>query len=74
MQDLKVILMSATVNAGMFSKYFGGAAIFSVPGRLYPVKQYFLEDVIEFTKFRVENPRKGSIFFCICVLIFVSGR
>jgi ATP-dependent RNA helicase DHX36 len=59
-KDLKVILMSATVNAEMFSKYFGGASIFSVPGRLYAVKQYFLEDVIELTKFKLEYVRKGK--------------
>ena len=44
---LKVILMSATVNAEHFSKYLGDAPILNVPGRTFPVKTKFLEDAIE---------------------------
>ncbi|WAR00710.1 DHX57-like protein [Mya arenaria] len=47
--DLKVILMSATLNAQLFSDYFGGCAVLDIPGRTFPVDQYFLEDAIEFT-------------------------
>lgn len=36
--DLKVILMSATVNCELFSKYFGKCPVIKVPGRLYPIK------------------------------------
>jgi len=49
--DLKVILMSATLNASKFSEYFGGCAIFEIPGFTFPVTQYYLEDVLESTKF-----------------------
>lgn len=35
--DLKLILMSATINIDLFSGYFGGCPIVRVPGRLYPV-------------------------------------
>ncbi|XP_025267092.1 putative ATP-dependent RNA helicase DHX30 [Camponotus floridanus] len=42
--NLKVLIMSATINAHMFQKYFNCAAV-KVPGRLYPVKMHFLEDI-----------------------------
>ena len=50
--DLKVILMSATVNAEQFSQYLAGAPIVNVPGRTYPVETKYLEDVIETTSYR----------------------
>ena len=33
--DLKVILMSATVNSELFSKYFNDAPCLNIPGRLF---------------------------------------
>lgn len=49
--DLRVILMSATIDTTLFSDYFGNCPILEVPGRAFPVKQYFLEDAIELLKF-----------------------
>ncbi|KAH9946814.1 P-loop containing nucleoside triphosphate hydrolase protein [Amylocystis lapponica] len=51
--DLKVILMSATVDAEKISNYFGGTPIFYVPGRTFPVDVRYLEDAIEFTQWKV---------------------
>ncbi|WFC98194.1 RNA helicase [Malassezia yamatoensis] len=45
--DLKVVLMSATLDAERISEYFGGCPTLHVPGRTFPVDQYYLEDVIE---------------------------
>ncbi|XP_029167795.1 ATP-dependent RNA helicase DHX30-like [Nylanderia fulva] len=42
--DLKVLIMSATINAHMFQQYFDCPAV-KVPGRLYPVKMHFLDDI-----------------------------
>lgn len=39
--DFRVIVASATINAERFSKYFGGAPIFNVPGRRFPVEVYY---------------------------------
>ncbi|MCJ1466553.1 hypothetical protein MMC07_005173 [Pseudocyphellaria aurata] len=44
---LRVVLMSATVNALKFSNYLSQAPILNVPGRTYPVETKFIEDVIE---------------------------
>lgn len=35
--SIKLVLMSATINAEMFSLYFNNATIIQVPGRMYPV-------------------------------------
>ena len=34
---LKLVLMSATINSNLFSKYFNNAPLIEVPGRLFPV-------------------------------------
>jgi ATP-dependent helicase HrpA len=36
--DLKVVVTSATIDAGRFSQHFGGAPVIEVSGRLYPVE------------------------------------
>lgn len=48
--DMKLILMSATLNAEQFSEYFGGCPMLHIPGFTYPVKEYYLEDVVELTR------------------------
>ncbi|XP_069842930.1 probable ATP-dependent RNA helicase DHX34 isoform X1 [Dendropsophus ebraccatus] len=37
-KDLKVILMSATINIKLFSGYFDQAPVLQVPGRLFPIQ------------------------------------
>ena len=49
--DLKVILMSATVDAEKFSSYLGGAPVMNVPGRTFPVNTKYLEDAVEYTNY-----------------------
>ncbi|XP_052841456.1 dosage compensation regulator-like isoform X1 [Drosophila gunungcola] len=58
--DLHVILMSATIDTTLFSKYFGGCPVLEVPGRAFPVQQFFLEDILQMTEFvpSVESRRK----------------
>ncbi|KAJ0910906.1 putative hydrolase [Helianthus annuus] len=43
---LRVVLMSATLDAERFSQYFGGCPIIRVPGFTYDVKKLYLEDVL----------------------------
>ena len=49
--DMRVILMSATIDTSLFSSYFGNCPIVEVPGRAFPVQEYFLEDCIQMTNF-----------------------
>ncbi|KAF8473407.1 P-loop containing nucleoside triphosphate hydrolase protein [Kalaharituber pfeilii] len=59
-KGLKVILMSATVDAARFSHYLNNAPILQVPGRIFPITTMFLEDAIELTKFVVpENDSRN---------------
>lgn len=58
--DLKVVLMSATVNAERFSDYLGGAPIMNVPGRTFPVDTKYLEDAVEVTNFNTDSGSHGG--------------
>ncbi|KAH0850735.1 hypothetical protein HID58_024106 [Brassica napus] len=51
--ELKLILMSATLDAELFSSYFGGAGVIHIPGFTYPVGSYFLEDILEMSRYRL---------------------
>lgn len=53
-KDLKVILMSATLDADIFIQYFGGpdrVGQVNIPGRTFPVEDFYLDDVIRETGF-----------------------
>lgn len=49
-KDLRVILMSATLQADLFSNYFGNAPVINVEGYVYPVQDLFLEDLVPFAQ------------------------
>ncbi|XP_074817202.1 ATP-dependent RNA helicase A isoform X1 [Natator depressus] len=49
--EIRVILMSATIDTTMFCEYFFNCPIIEVYGRTYPVEEYFLEDCIQMTQF-----------------------
>ncbi|XP_057798337.1 DExH-box ATP-dependent RNA helicase DExH3 [Salvia miltiorrhiza] len=54
-RDLRLILMSATLNADLFSNYFGGAPMIHIPGFTYPVRVCFLEDILEMTGYKITS-------------------
>lgn len=48
--NVKVILMSATVNPEQFLNYFGGNVGFAhIEGRTYPVKKVYLDEIVALT-------------------------
>ncbi|XP_009081934.1 PREDICTED: ATP-dependent RNA helicase A, partial [Acanthisitta chloris] len=49
--EIRVILMSATIDTTMFYEYFFNCPIIEVYGRTFPVQDYFLEDCIQMTHF-----------------------
>ncbi|CAL0316400.1 unnamed protein product [Lupinus luteus] len=51
--ELKLILMSATLDAELFSSYFNRAPIMNIPGFTYPVKTHFLENILDMTGYRL---------------------
>lgn len=54
-RGLKLVLMSATLNSKQFSDYFGVCPVVSIPGRAHPVEEHRLEDILEVTKFQIEE-------------------
>lgn len=74
---IKIILMSATLNANLFMDYFHDSespvesiscALISIPGRAFPVNDFYLEDVLEQMKYEIvadsdyalKAPKKAS--------------
>ena len=57
---LTVVLMSATMDAEKMGAYWGrNTPTIHIPGRTFPVQDFFLEDVLELTRF-VPSKRKGG--------------
>ncbi|KAG5404781.1 hypothetical protein IGI04_010900 [Brassica rapa subsp. trilocularis] len=42
--DLKLVVMSATLEAEKFQEYFSGAPLMKVPGRLHPVEIFYTQE------------------------------
>ncbi|XP_045922753.1 ATP-dependent RNA helicase DHX29 isoform X2 [Micropterus dolomieu] len=53
--DLRLILMSATVDCGKFSNYFNRCPVITIPGRTFPVEVSHLEDIVEQTGYILEK-------------------
>jgi len=45
--DIKVVLMSATIESSLFSSYFNGCPTIHIPGRTFPVRHFYIEEVRE---------------------------
>ncbi|CAH0598209.1 unnamed protein product [Chrysodeixis includens] len=52
--DLKIVIMSATLDTGVFTSYFDQCPIIEVPGRTHPVEVLHLEDIQK--KFNLKLP------------------
>uniref|UniRef100_A0A804QYL0 RNA helicase n=1 Tax=Zea mays TaxID=4577 RepID=A0A804QYL0_MAIZE len=52
---LRMVLMSATIDAERFSQYFNGCSVIQVPGFTYPVKTFYLEDVLSILQSAGDN-------------------
>eukprot|EP00929_Paragymnodinium_shiwhaense_P053335 TRINITY_DN26689_c0_g1_i1.p1 TRINITY_DN26689_c0_g1~~TRINITY_DN26689_c0_g1_i1.p1 ORF type:complete len:1715 (-),score=543.17 TRINITY_DN26689_c0_g1_i1:425-5569(-) len=76
--NLKLVLMSATLSCDQFTKFFSeircqwgpggeppdpdaGSAV-HIQGRMFPVKENYLEDALEWTKFTLPHATKASRF------------
>lgn len=61
--NLKIVLMSATVDADVFSNYFGGAgkvARAHIEGRTYPVEDVYLDNVLRLTGYVSQSHRQDD--------------
>lgn len=63
-KDLKLIIMSATLNAEKFQNYFNCVSL-DVPGRLYPVRMHFMDEISRIIDVRkhleIENMRNPQV-------------
>jgi ATP-dependent helicase HrpA len=78
--EFKVIISSATINAEIFSEYFGGAPIVHIESSMYPVgiiydppipeqgEEGMLLKIVEIISRIMEEKREGDI------LVFLSGE
>jgi len=75
-QDLKIIVTSATLDAGKFSDYFFLCPIFTIPGRTYPVtilyanepeSDYLEASIVTVMQIHLDQPA-GDI------LVFLTGQ
>ncbi|KAG6312513.1 hypothetical protein E4U44_003285 [Claviceps purpurea] len=61
---LKLILMSATLDAATFKGYFASEGLrvgsVEIAGRTYPVDDYYLDDVIRMTGFNAETTAEAN--------------
>ena len=62
--NVKIVLMSATADAQLFARYFALTArpppVISIPGFTHPVRDCFLEDVLEFTGYQIGKTSKWA--------------
>ncbi|CDH09224.1 related to Pre-mRNA-splicing factor ATP-dependent RNA helicase PRP16 [Zygosaccharomyces bailii ISA1307] len=77
-RDIKLIITSATINATKFSSFFGGAPLFTIPGRTFPIE-------IVYSKHPVSDYVESSVMQAIRIhmstgkdtgdiLIFMTGQ
>ena len=53
--------MSATLDSKLFCSFFQNAPFLSIPGRTYPVSEYFLEDLLDATDHLIDEDSKYAI-------------
>ncbi|XP_019434912.1 PREDICTED: DExH-box ATP-dependent RNA helicase DExH7, chloroplastic [Lupinus angustifolius] len=58
---LKVIVMSATVDSTLFSRYFGHCPVVTAEGRTHPVTTHFLEDIYDKINYRLASDSPASL-------------
>lgn len=76
-QDLKIVVMSATLDAGKFQNYFEHCPLLSVPGRTYPVEIFYTPEP---ERDYLEAAVRTVIQIHVCeesagdILVFLTGQ
>lgn len=77
-KDLKLIITSATMNAKKFSKFFGNAPQFTIPGRTFPVEMNYtkhpVSDYVEAAVKQAVNIHMSTSIQSGDILIFMTGQ
>ena len=88
--ELKVVIMSATLNTRLFSDFFGGCDHLRIPGKIYPIEVIYSPSVLERTRIEEKDKKRFenyvshaiNLIMDICIsekeegdiLVFVTGR
>ena len=76
-KDLKIIIMSATMDPTKFSNYFPNSKVLNIPGRTFPVKTFYTTTaqadyldatIVSIFQLHSEKPPGGDI------LVFLTGQ
>lgn len=59
LQGLKIVLMSATVNVDVFKSFFIGLKSVHIEGRTFPIKDYFLDDILDAVDFKLVRDKRS---------------
>ena len=75
-KDLKVVVMSATLDASKFQTYFDNAPLLKIPGRTYPVEVFYTSEP---EKDYIEAAVRTAVQIHQCespgdVLVFLTGE
>lgn len=68
-KNLRIVLMSATVDTSVFKSYFTGLDTAHIKGRTFPIQDFFLDDVLQKVDFKIDingeliSPKADSNFF-----------
>ncbi|XP_045521855.1 ATP-dependent DNA/RNA helicase DHX36-like isoform X2 [Pieris brassicae] len=57
-KDLKLILMSATLDAEVLSTYFDDCPVVYIEGLAYPVTDVYLEDILKLTNYQIPKKKE----------------
>jgi pre-mRNA-splicing factor ATP-dependent RNA helicase DHX15/PRP43 len=74
--DLKVVVMSATLDAKKFQTYFGDAPLICIPGRTFPVETFYTPEP---QRDYVEAAVRTAVQIHVCedegdILLFLTGQ
>lgn len=75
--DLKIVVMSATLDAGKFQNYFNNAPLMTIPGRTHPVEIFFTPEA---EKDYLDASIRTVIQIHVCetcegdILLFLTGQ
>ncbi|PVU99765.1 hypothetical protein BB560_005452, partial [Smittium megazygosporum] len=59
-EDIRLVLMSATIDTNSLSNYFEGCPIISIPGRMFPVSSYFLDELVQQSGYTLDEDSEFS--------------
>lgn len=59
--NLKIIIMSATIDVDSFVSYFNNCPVLKIPGKLFEVQTFYLEDVLKLTNFTNDKVKEMKV-------------